>query len=534
MCRVTPRILNGPSVEYLSCRPHNPSPIAIKNYEISNGAWNLKDRRFCRTGENTGNRVAWSVLQLMRRGRGGQPPRSIPRGDLVGWYNAVSGHLAESGIPGQTGFSGHHDSVHELDVTYQSSPTDITNDETNLAKKIDEMRKECKATHNMDLELIFILLPEKDIPLYALVKRVGDQTTGMRTVCHVYKFKGKSMSNPDRNVVGNLAQKVNIKICPNGVNQRLSGDHGDHILTDDTMLMGADVTHAGFGAISGAPSIAAVVGSVDECFAQFPASLRVNPRLDVVPGRPHASVNERITELDRMVAERIRRYTDRRGKFPKKLIFFRDGLSEAQLDMCRNQELPLIREGITQAKGDSTDIPDPQILLICTVKRHHKRFFSDQNDLGNGTMLFDQNGNPRPGCMIDNTVVNEAGKDFFLYSHSAIKGTAKPTHYVVLHNDNNHSLNHIAAMVRIPPNLTFPFVILLSYPSTMNLLTAYHHRRTPFATSISAPLGQSALLHQPTTPTLRPIELVATSATSTVHFNSIMLRFTTRTIPIML
>jgi hypothetical protein len=41
------------------------------------------------------------------------------------------------------------------------------------------------------------------------------------------------------------------------------------------MLVGMDVTHPGPGAVKGTPSIAAVVGSTDDKYAQFPASLRL-------------------------------------------------------------------------------------------------------------------------------------------------------------------------------------------------------------------------------------------------------------------
>lgn len=49
-----------------------------------------------------------------------------------------------------------------------------------------------------------------------------------------------------------------------------------------TMLVGIDVTHPGLGAVKGTPSIAAVVGNVDDNFAQFPASMRMQkPRKEV-------------------------------------------------------------------------------------------------------------------------------------------------------------------------------------------------------------------------------------------------------------
>ena len=40
-----------------------------------------------------------------------------------------------------------------------------------------------------------------------------------------------------------------------------------------TMVMGIDVTHPSPNSVPGTPSIAAVVASVDDYFAQFPASL---------------------------------------------------------------------------------------------------------------------------------------------------------------------------------------------------------------------------------------------------------------------
>lgn len=48
------------------------------------------------------------------------------------------------------------------------------------------------------------------------------------------------------------------------------------------MLVGIDVTHPGLTAVKGTPSIAAVVGSIDADYAQFPASLRMQePRKEV-------------------------------------------------------------------------------------------------------------------------------------------------------------------------------------------------------------------------------------------------------------
>lgn len=42
-----------------------------------------------------------------------------------------------------------------------------------------------------------------------------------------------------------------------------------------TMVVGIDVTHPGPGTVPGTPSIAAVVASVDQQFAQYPASMEI-------------------------------------------------------------------------------------------------------------------------------------------------------------------------------------------------------------------------------------------------------------------
>lgn len=78
------------------------------------------------------------------------------------------------------------------------------------------------------------------------------------------------------------------------------------------------------------------------------------------------------------------------------------------------------------------------------------REFIDEYDRRFCSPLLDRAGNPRPGCLVDNTVTYGEGKDFFLISHKAIKGTARPAHYVVLENEQNFELGKIAQMVSTP------------------------------------------------------------------------------------
>ena len=64
-------------------------------------------------------------------------------------------------------------------------------------------------------------------------------------------------------------------------------------------------------------------------------------------------------------------------------------------------------------------------MIVCE-KRHHIRFFPLPGP------ACDRNGNPVPGTLVERGVTHPFEYDFYLCSHSAIQGTARPTHYHVL------------------------------------------------------------------------------------------------------
>jgi hypothetical protein len=94
--------------------------------------------------------------------------------------------------------------------------------------------------------LFLVLLPERSVELYSIVKAIGDQALGVHTICQVCnKFKGPS-SHPAN--LGNLFMKFNLKLHPQGVNQKLLKEVP--ILTPETMLIGLDVVSVTFIPVS--------------------------------------------------------------------------------------------------------------------------------------------------------------------------------------------------------------------------------------------------------------------------------------------
>ena len=79
--------------------------------------------------------------------------------------------------------------------------------------------------------------------------------------------------------------------------------------------------------------------------------------------------------------------------------------------------------------------------LVVVGKRHHTRFYpADETQL--------LNGNPMPGTVVDTTVTSVYDHDFFLQAHKGLKGTARPAHYYVAHDENAISADQLQQMVR--------------------------------------------------------------------------------------
>jgi eukaryotic translation initiation factor 2C len=58
----------------------------------------------------------------------------------------------------------------------------------------------------------------------------------------------------------------------------------------------------------------------------------------------------------------------------------------------------------------------------------------------------DRNWNPRPGCLVDSVITVANHENIYLQSHTAIVGTARPTHYVVLHKSDKTPIRDIQEM----------------------------------------------------------------------------------------
>jgi eukaryotic translation initiation factor 2C len=191
------------------------------------------------------------------------------------------------------------------------------------------------------------------------------------------------------------------------------------------MIMGADVGHPGPGVQK--PSVTSVVYSHDEFATQYVAVTGIQP--------PRI---EQILDLKKYVMNALDSFGAKNKIPPRKLIFFRDGLSEGEYEGVAAQEIQEIKDAFKELwEKRGVKDPFPLLTFIVVGKRHHAVFFPER---GGG----DRTGNCHPGSLIDSGITHPAVHDFYLQSHAAIQGTCRSSHYIILHDDNyNYQLAKI-------------------------------------------------------------------------------------------
>lgn len=135
----------------------------------------------------------------------------------------------------------------------------------------DDLRIEAtlqKAAKNVDL--LFIMLPKDNMPVYDRIKHLCDVRFGLATICSV----GSKLMKPagQDQYMRNLALKFNLKL---GGDNQVVKSKIKFFEEDKTMVVGIDVTHPSPGSSQSAPSVAGMVANVDKGMGQWPATLAI-------------------------------------------------------------------------------------------------------------------------------------------------------------------------------------------------------------------------------------------------------------------
>ncbi|CAK8576282.1 unnamed protein product [Lathyrus sativus] len=327
-----------------------------------------------------------------------------------------------------------------------------------IERELVELQKKCKTALDRTkqegrLQLLIIILPDFKGKSYDRIKRICETDLGIISQCcqprQVVKMnkqylvsqccQPRQVVKMNKQYLENLALKINVK--SGGRNTVLNDAFEKRIplVTDmPTIIFGADVTHPQPGEDL-SPSIAAVVASMDWPWVtkyRGIVSAQVH-REEIIQDLFKITVDpQKGNRPAGMIRELLVAFYKSTGCKPKRIIFYRDGVSEGQFSQVLLYEMDAIRKACNSIEDGYL----PKVTFVVVQKRHHTRLFP----VNKGET--DRSGNIMPGTVVDTSICHPREFDFYLNSHAGIQGTSRPTHYHVLYDENKFTSDQLQSL----------------------------------------------------------------------------------------
>jgi len=379
---VKARLINPPELMYL-----NKSNRTITERPAS-GSWNMRDKKVIQGGVL----ASWGILCLVH-------PRTFGLDAFRYFATELVRILKDSGLRVDL----EKPPLHYLDDS-RSSIADAVQFVADAGYQLTKKRP----------QLVVCIKETNCKDEYAEIKRASDCNIGVPSQCvllkHVWDCKAQYLAN--------VGLKINQKL--GGRCTYTSGFPGAWLGKDPMMVFGADVTH--FPREGGKPSIAAMVGSMDDKFVQYASSMKFQ-----------SHVTETMEFGGEMFTDLLKEFKKRNNVLPSRVVFYRDGVASSQFGMVLGVELKDLKKAAAELQTGY----NPKFTYIVLQKRHHLRIFpKDPRDA-------DKSGNVKPGLVVDSDIVHPYENDFYLMSQASLKGTSKPSRYVILRDENNFTPDEI-------------------------------------------------------------------------------------------
>ena len=346
----------------------------------TSGRWDLKGKKFLLP--NSAPLKSWSVT-VMSGKRGGKPDKSTIENfikEFVKIYKSHGGRV-ENASPA-------------LNLGSGDDTGKIVTDAWNMAGNQSNSRP----------QILVFILPDKDSVIYGRIKRSAECRYGVvsgRSIqftmdfesiqanlltqvsqCMQYSHVQKCQAQYISNVLMKFNSKLGGTTC-RAVGQKSSGPTG--LFTQPTLVIGADVSHAAPGQQSA--SMAAMTASMDALGARYAAVCESNGyRVEMIETE---NINNMLKPLIQHWVQSVGN-----GRFPSRILYFRDGVSEQQYTHVLQQEVADMK-ALLKTANPNMNIP---FVVVIGGKRHHVRFFPEKGD---------RNGNALPGTLVESGVVSD-------------------------------------------------------------------------------------------------------------------------------
>ncbi|KAM8760023.1 piwi-like protein 2 isoform 1-T2 [Acanthopagrus schlegelii] len=125
----------------------------------------------------------------------------------------------------------------------------------------------------------------------------------------------------------------------------------------------------------------------------------------------------------------LQKYYEVNHNLPEKIVVYRDGVSDGQLRMVEQYEIPQLIKCF-----ETFPTYEPKLVFIVVQKRISTTLYS---------CMSNNFGAPPPGTVLDHTLTQRDWVDFYLMAHHIRHGCGLPTHYISLYNTANLTPDHL-------------------------------------------------------------------------------------------
>lgn len=177
-------------------------------------------------------------------------------------------------------------------------------------------------------------------------------------------------------------------------------------MNEPTMVCGMDVFHS---TALGKKSVLALTASMNQTATTYWSTSVIQDEIG----------QEGSTNLQTSMVSALEAFKRNNGALPSKLIFYRDGVGEGQVQGICVPEIEQIKAALAATGGADTC----KLMYINTSKRVNTRIFA-----GDPSRFQ----NPMPGTVIDSGVTDKDVYEFYLVAVGARQGMTTPTRFSVL------------------------------------------------------------------------------------------------------
>uniref|UniRef100_A0A3P8QN72 Piwi-like protein 2 n=1 Tax=Astatotilapia calliptera TaxID=8154 RepID=A0A3P8QN72_ASTCA len=260
-------------------------------------------------------------------------------------------------------------------------------------------------TSQPNLQLVVCIIFGNRDDLYSAIKKlccvknpIPSQAINVRTISQQQKLKS-------------VAQKILLQM-----NSKLGGELWTvNVPLKNLMVVGVDVHH---DPSKSHQSVMGFVASVNSSLTRwYSRVIFQTPNEELIHGF-------RVCLL-----AALQKYYEVNHNLPEKIVVYRDGVSDGQLKMVEQYEIPQLIKCF-----ETFPSYEPKLVFIVVQKRINTTLYS---------WAANSFGTPPPGTVVDHTLTQKDWVDFYLMAHHIRQGCGLPTHYISLYNTANLTPDHL-------------------------------------------------------------------------------------------